>query len=88
MYANTTVQVLSPNRDNEFFEILVGVLEGDTLVLYLFIIALNYAMRQANENESNPGFTLYRPWSRQHSAEVICDNDFADISKQAQLLLS
>ena len=31
LYANTTSKVLSPNGDTEFFEILVGVLQGDTL---------------------------------------------------------
>ena len=28
----------------EFFEILVGVLQGDTYALFLFIIALDYAL--------------------------------------------
>ena len=40
---NTTNQVLSPDGDTEFFEILAGVLHGDTLAQYLFMIALDYA---------------------------------------------
>ena len=47
MYTNTTAQVLSPDGDTDFFEILAGVLQGDTLAPYLFIIALDYTMRQA-----------------------------------------
>ena len=60
MYTNATAQVLSPDGDTEFFEILAGVLQGDTLAPYLFIIALDYAIRRAVGNENNLGFTLDR----------------------------
>ena len=60
MYTNTTGQVLSPDGDTEFFEILAGVLQGNTLVPYFFIIALDYSMRQAVGNESYLGFNLDR----------------------------
>ena len=30
--------------DTNFFNIVVGVLQGDILVLYLFIIGLDYAL--------------------------------------------
>ena len=50
VYSNTAAQVLSPDGDTEFFEILSGVLQGDTPALYLFIIALDYATRQATRN--------------------------------------
>ena len=45
LYANTTAQVLSPDGDTDFFNIYASVLQGDTLVPYLFIVALDYAMR-------------------------------------------
>ena len=54
------------------------MLQGDTLAPYLFIIALDYAMRQATEDGQNLGFTLDRSRSRRHPAKVICDTDFAD----------
>ena len=60
MHTNTTAQALFPDGDTEFFEILAGVNQGDTVARYLFIIALDYAMRQAVGNESNLGFTLDR----------------------------
>ena len=44
LYTNTEVQVLSPDGDTEFFEILAGDLQGDTLAPFLFIISLDYAM--------------------------------------------
>ena len=34
MYTSTTAQVLSPDGDTEFFEILARVLQGDTLAPY------------------------------------------------------
>ena len=95
MYTNTTAQVLFPDGDTEFFEILARVLQGDTLAPSLFIIALDYAMRQAVGNGSILGFTRDRSRSRRHPAEVTCDTDFADniallsnTSEQGQLLLS
>ena len=94
MYTNTTAQVLSPDGDTEFFEILAGVLQGGTLAPCLFIIALDYAMRQAIGNKSNLGFSLDRSRSRRHPVKVICDADFADdivllsnTLEQTQLLL-
>ena len=78
MYTNKTAHVLSPDGDTEFFDILVGVLQGDTRAPHLFNITLDYAMRQAIGNENSLGFTLVRPRRRRHPAEVICDTDFAD----------
>ena len=69
MYTNTTAQVLSPGGDTGFFEILAGVVQGDTLAPYLFLIALDYVMRQAAGNESNQGFTLDRSQSRRHPVQ-------------------
>ena len=38
LYKDTMAQVLTPDGDTEFFEILAGVLQGDTLAPFLFII--------------------------------------------------
>ena len=46
MYTNITVQVLSSDGKTDFFEILAGVLQGDTPAPYLFITSLDYAMRR------------------------------------------
>ena len=34
----------SPNRDTDYFDIVAGVLQGDTLAPYLFIICLEYVL--------------------------------------------
>ena len=56
LYKDTEAQVITPDGDTEFFEILAGVLQGDTLA-FLFIIALDYALREATR-ETHTGFTL------------------------------
>ena len=45
LYKNTKVNVHSPDRETGFFDIVVGVLKGDTLAPYLFIICLDYVLR-------------------------------------------
>ena len=41
----TKAKVLLPDEETEFFEILAGVLQGDTLPPYIFTIIIDYAMR-------------------------------------------
>ena len=44
-------KVKSPDGNTEYFDIIAGVLQGDTLAPYLFVIVLDYAMRQATEGK-------------------------------------
>ena len=80
LYINTKARVISPDGDTNFFDIYAGMLQGDTLAPYLFIIALDYAMRIAlkNNNAEEFGFTLVKSRSRRHPAVVITDADYAD----------
>ena len=57
LYTDTTAQVISPDGNTEFFQIHVGVLQGDTLAPFLFIIPLDYAMKKATWNPLETGFT-------------------------------
>ena len=41
LYRNTKVKVCSPDGDTDYFDIVAGVLQRDTLVPYLFIICLD-----------------------------------------------
>ena len=45
LYRNTKVKVPSPDGDTDYFDIVAGVLQGDTLAPYLFIICLDYVLR-------------------------------------------
>ena len=45
LYRNTQVKLRSPDGDTDYFNIVVGVLQRDTLARYLFIICLDYVLR-------------------------------------------
>lgn len=47
MYAGTRAKVVTPDDNSEEFDILAGVIKGDTLASFLFIIVLDYALRNA-----------------------------------------
>ena len=47
MYENTRAKVISPDGETDLFKSLAGVLQGDTLAPYLFVIVLDYALRTA-----------------------------------------
>ena len=77
MYKNTQAFVRSPDGDTEFFDIIAGVLQGDTLSLYLFIIVLDYVLRNLDQNK-NLGFTLRKQMNRRYPAKMLKDADFPD----------
>ena len=79
MYTNTKAKVISPDGETEMFDITTGVLQGDTLAPFLFIIVLHYAMRKAMAGkEEELGFTITPRRSRRHPKVVLADLDFAD----------
>ena len=65
-------------KDTDFFYIVAGVLQGDTLALYLFIICLDYVLRTLIALIKENGFTQKKTKSRQYSAETITDAVYAD----------
>ena len=78
-YSQTWAKVRTPDGDTESFEILAGVLQGDTLAPFLFIVALDYALRCAIDGkEEELGFTLTKRASRRVPAKTLTDLDFAD----------
>ena len=44
LYRNTEMKVRCPGGDTEYFDILAGVLQGDTLAPYLFIVSVEHRM--------------------------------------------
>ena len=47
IYEGRRARVVTPDGNSEEMDILAGVLQGDTLAPFLFIIVLDYALRQA-----------------------------------------
>ena len=78
LYRNTKVKVRSPDRDTEYFDIVAGVLQGDTLAPYLFIICLDYVLRTSIDKIRENGFELMKKRSRRYPATTITDADYAD----------
>ena len=78
LYRNTKVKVRSPDRDTEYFDIVTGVLQGDTLVPYLFNICLDYVLRTSIDKIRENGFELTKKSSRRYPAQTITDANYAD----------
>ena len=78
LYRNTKVKIRSPDGDTEYFDIVAGVLQGDTLAPYLFIICLDYVLRTSIDKIKENGFELTKKRSRRYPATTITDADYAD----------
>ena len=52
LYKNTKVKVRSPDGDTEYFDIVAGVLQGDTLAPYLFMLFTNPSARAGYDTRS------------------------------------
>ena len=79
LYEETQAKVLSPDGETDYFEILAGVLQGDTLAPYLFAIVIDYVMRRAIGDKAHElGFTLYPRKSRRVHSVNVTDLCFAD----------
>ena len=77
LYKNTKVKVRSTDGDINLFDIVAGVLQGDTLAPYLFIICLNYVLRTSTDSMKENGFTLAIA-RRQYSAQTTTDAYYGD----------
>ena len=78
LYRNTKVKVCSPDGDTDYFDIVAGVLQGDTLAPYLFIICLDYVLRTYIDKIKENGFKLTKERSRRYPAKTITNTDYSD----------
>ena len=78
LYRNTKVKVRSPDGDTEYFNIVAGVLQGDTLAPYLFIICLDNVLRASIDKIRENGFELTKRRSRRYPAKAITAADYAN----------
>ena len=69
LYRNTKVKVCSLDGDTDYFDLVAGGLQGDTVAPYLFIICLDF-----KEN----GFELTKKRSRRYPAKTITDVGYAN----------
>ena len=72
------MKVRSPDGDKDYFDIVAGVLQGDTLAPYPFIICLDYVLRTSIDKIKENGFELTKKRSRRYPAKTITDAVYAD----------
>ena len=61
-----------------YFNSVAGVLQGDTLPPYLFIIYLNYVLRISIDIMKDNGLKLAKERSWRYPAQTITDADYAN----------
>jgi len=95
IYIGAKAAVSTSDGISEQFDLSVGVLQGDTLAPYLFVIVIDYVMRLAMENVDAQGFMLTMRKSDRVPATYITDLIYADdialfsnTRKAAQILIN
>ena len=76
LYRNTKLKVCSQDGDTDYFDIVAGVLQGDTLAPYLFMICLDYVLRTSIDKMKDNGFKLTKERSRRYPAQTIMNADY------------
>ena len=74
----TKLKVRSPDGDTGYLDIVAGLLQGDTLDPYLFIICLDHVLKTSIDKIRENGFELRRKRSRRYPAKTITDADYVD----------
>ena len=78
LYKNTKVKVCPLDGDIDFFYIVAGILQEDTLASYLFIIWLDYVLQTSIDLMKENDFTWKKARSLWYPAQTITDADYAD----------
>ena len=78
LYKNTKVKVHSPDGDIDYFDIVEGVLQGDTLAPYLFIICIDYVLRTSIDTMKDNGFKLAKERSKRYPTQIFTNTDYTD----------
>ena len=89
LYRNTKVKVRSSDGDTDYFDIVAGVLQGDTLAPYLYIICLDYVLKTSIDKIRENGFELTKKRSKRYPTKTIADDIaiLANTPNQAETLL-
>ena len=78
LYRITKVKVRSLDGDTDYFDIVAGVLQGDTLAPYLFFICLDYVLRTSSDRIKENGLELIKKRSRRYPPKTITYADYTD----------
>ena len=64
--------------ETDYFDIVAGVLQEDTLAPYHFIICLDYVLKTSIDLMKSNGFKLTKERSRRYLAQTIIDAAYTD----------
>ena len=78
IYENNTAAVITPSGITEYFLITSGIFQGDTLAPLLFIIVIDYILRQAYKTSTEVGITIKPRSGTRIPAKNIKDLSYAD----------
>ena len=78
MYTDTSSTILTTDGETPSCPILAGILQGDTLAPFLFIMLLTMYVRISADTMSENGYQLRPKRSSRYPAELLTDTDFAD----------
>ena len=70
--------MITRDGETEIFSILTGVLQGDTLAPYLFVLLLDNLREAIDGREEGLGFYLFKRQSKRIGQEVMTDLSFAE----------
>ena len=77
LYNNSKSAVMVDGNISDPFEVSSGVLQGDVLAPFLFIVLVDYLLKKAT-SDVGTGVVTHPRRSRRYPAKVINDLDFAD----------
>ena len=78
LYTNSHSKIITSDGETKPFETLAGILQGDTLAPFLFIIVVDYILRVSVDTKSEEGVQLSPKLGTRHQAKHLTDTDFAD----------
>ena len=78
MYENPQTFFDTADGPRDIFSTTKGILQGDTLAPYLFVIVVHCILRQSVDNKSCKGLFLTPRRSTRHPSKYITDLDYAD----------
>ena len=76
LYRNTKVKVRFPDGDTDNFDIVAGVLQGDTLAPYIFIICLDDVLRTSIDKMKENGFKLKKKERKGNKQKIPRRNNY------------
>ena len=77
-YKDMKTMVHSPGGDTDFFDIITGVMQRDSLTPFLFIICLDYALRTSIDERKWLHTKQKKAKSRRYPVETIAYTDYAE----------